>query len=59
MVHPQNTTKGGIAVLIKDNTIHDEEVKYATDEIQAAVVMVKTKGQAITFAAAYSPQDTT
>jgi hypothetical protein len=33
-------------VLIKVNTIHHEEAKYAKDEIQATLVMVKTKGQA-------------
>jgi hypothetical protein len=35
--------------------VHHEEVKYATDEIQATVVMVQMKRQAITFAAAYCP----
>jgi hypothetical protein len=35
--------------------IHHEEEKYTTDEIQATVVTVKTKRQAITFAAAYCP----
>jgi hypothetical protein len=55
MVHPQNTARGGSAVLIKDNMIHLEEAKYATDEIQATVVTVKTKRKAITFAAAYCP----
>jgi hypothetical protein len=35
--------------------IHYEEAKYATDEIQATVVMVETKRQAIMFAAAYCP----
>jgi exonuclease III len=54
-VHPQNTARGGSAVLVKDNTIHLEEVKYVIDEIQATMVMVKTKQQAITFAAAYCP----
>jgi hypothetical protein len=54
-VHPQNTTRGGSTVLIKDNMIHHEEVKYATDKIQATVVTVKTKRQAIMFAAACCP----
>jgi exonuclease III len=53
-VQPQNAAGGGSAVLIKDNMIHLGEAKYATDEIQATVT-VKTKRQAITFAAAYCP----
>jgi hypothetical protein len=53
MVHPQNTTRGGSTVLIKDNMIHHEEAKYATNEIQATVVTVKTKQQAIMFAVVY------
>jgi hypothetical protein len=36
--------------------IHHEEAKYATDEIQTTVVTVKTKRNAITFAAAYCLQ---
>jgi hypothetical protein len=42
-------------VLLKDNMMHHEEAKYAMEEIQATVVTVKTKRQAITFAAAYCP----
>jgi hypothetical protein len=37
-VHPQNTATGGSAALVKDDVIHHEEAKYATDEIQATVV---------------------
>jgi hypothetical protein len=55
MVHPQNTARGGTVVLVKDNKIHHEEAKYETDEIQATVVTVEIKRQAITFAAAYCP----
>jgi hypothetical protein len=33
--------------------MHHEEAKYVTDEIHATVIMVKTKRQATTFAAAY------
>jgi hypothetical protein len=54
MVHAQNTVRGS-AVLIKDNMIHHDEAKYVPAEIQATVVTVKTKGQAITFAAALLP----
>jgi hypothetical protein len=35
--------------------IHREEAKYARYEIQATIVMVKTKRQAVMFAAAYCP----
>jgi hypothetical protein len=42
-------------MIIKDNMIH-HEAKYATDEIEATVVQVKTERQAITFAAAYCPR---
>jgi exonuclease III len=54
-VHPQNTARGGSTVVIKNHMIHHEEANYATDEIQATVVTVKTKQQAITFASAYCP----
>jgi exonuclease III len=54
-VHPQHTASGSSAVLIKDNMIHHEEAKHARDEIQATVVTVKTKRQAITFVAVYRP----
>jgi exonuclease III len=53
MVHPQNTARGDSAVLIKVN--NHEEAKYVTDENQATVVTVKTKGQAVMFAAVYCP----
>jgi hypothetical protein len=53
IVHPQNTTRGGSTVLIIDNMIYNEEAKYVMDEIQATVVMVKTKQQAIMFVVAY------
>jgi hypothetical protein len=33
------------------------EAKYATDEIQATVVTVEMKRQAITFAVAYCPPE--
>jgi hypothetical protein len=45
MIQPQNTARGGSAVLIKDNMIHHEEAKYATDKIQAAVVTVRLNGK--------------
>lgn len=54
-VHPQNTARGGSAVVIKNNITHHEETKYATSEIQATAVTVKTKKQSVTFAAAYCP----
>jgi hypothetical protein len=52
-VHPQNTARGGNTVLVKDNMVHHEEAKYATDKIQATAVTTEMKRQAITFAAAY------
>jgi hypothetical protein len=55
LIHPQNTARGGSAVLVKDNIVHHEEAKYATEEIQAAVVTVQMKRQAIMSAAAYCP----
>jgi hypothetical protein len=54
-VQTQNTARGGTAVLVKDNMVHHEEAKYATDEIQATAVTIEMKRQAITFAAAYCP----
>jgi exonuclease III len=31
-VRPQNTARGGTAVLVKDNILHHEDAKYATDK---------------------------
>ena len=53
--HPQNTAKGGSAVIIKENILHYEESPYRTREIQASSVSVNTKNYRLTITAVYSP----
>lgn len=54
-LHPQNTARGGAAVIIKQNIIHYERQSYETEEIQAASVSIRTKKFEITVASMYSP----
>jgi len=54
-VHPQNTARGGSAVIIRDNLIHYEEASYRTDAIQATVVNVKTSRYNFNVCSAYFP----
>ena len=53
--HPQNSARGGVAVIVKNDIIHYEREKFETNEIQAASVSIKTKKYEITVAAIYSP----
>lgn len=54
-VHPENTARGGSAVIVKDNIKHYEEQKYATCKIQATSIKIMTGKYKITGAAAYCP----
>ena len=53
--HPENTAKGGSAVITKDSIHHYEETKYEREEIQATTVCIKTKEYPIIVAGLYCP----
>lgn len=53
--HPQNAARGGSAIIIKNNLLHNVEVKIETDKIQLIVIKVKTKRYKVTIAAIYCP----
>lgn len=52
-IHPQNSARGGSAVIVKENIIHYEQTKYETEEIQATAVKVITGGHNIKIAQIY------
>lgn len=54
-LHPNNTSRGGSAVIIKENIYHYEEHKSEEEEIQAVAVCVKTKYCPVTISAIYCP----
>lgn len=54
-IHPDNSARGGSAVIIKKNIQHFEEAKYGKEEIQATVVHIKTKNFPIVVAGLYCP----
>ena len=54
-IHPQNTARGGSAVIIKDNLPHYEEKQYQSASIQATSVKIKTANYNIMVCAAYFP----
>lgn len=53
--HPQNTARGGSAVIIKETIAHYEDCKYETELIQATAVVVKTGRYKFAVSAVYSP----
>ena len=54
-IHPDNTARGGSAIIVKNNILHYEQGKYQTKEIQATTVSVKTKNYLLSIAAIYCP----
>lgn len=54
-LHPNNTSRGGSAVIIKENIFHYEQLKYEKEEIQAVSVCVKTKDCPVSISAIYCP----
>lgn len=54
-IHPDNSARGGSAVIIKENILHYEEIKYQTEEIQATAVNIQTYDFPVVVAAIYSP----
>lgn len=54
-IHPNNTARGGSAILIKENLYHYQEFQYEEQEIQAVAVKVKTTKYEFSVVAIYSP----
>lgn len=54
-IHPENTAKGGSAVIIKENILHYEELEYKTEEIQATTVSITSKNYPVSITAVYCP----
>lgn len=54
-IHPENSAKGGSAVIVKENITHFEEEKYQTNEIQATSIQVKAKNYSIMITGLYCP----
>lgn len=54
-IHPDNTARGGSAIIIKEHYLHYEEEKYETEEIQATAVSLKTKQCSLTLISVYCP----
>lgn len=54
-IHPENTAKGGSAVIIKESILHYQETGYQSEEIQATTVHVKTKTYGVNITAIYCP----
>lgn len=54
-LHPDNTARGGSAIIIKENLSHCEQHKYVEQCIQAVAVCIKTKRYPITISSIYCP----
>ena len=54
-IHPDNTAKGGSAVIIRNNILHHEKIKYKTEQIQATAVSIETKNCHTNIVALYCP----
>lgn len=54
-LHPNNTARGGSAVIIKENIYHYEEYKCEEEHIQSVAVSVRTKKYSVTLSAIYCP----
>jgi exonuclease III len=52
---PSNTSRGGNAIIIKNEIGHIMDNKYETGKIQSTAVKIRTKKQNINIAAAYYP----
>jgi exonuclease III len=58
-IHPENSAKGGSAVIINENIYHHEETKYETEGIQATAVRIKVRNYSIVAAGIYCPPPNT
>jgi GTP-sensing pleiotropic transcriptional regulator CodY len=52
-IHPDNTARGGSAVIIRNNIKQFEEEKYVTCDFKATIVTVETSKQRLTVSAIY------
>ena len=52
---PDNSARGGTAIIIKETIHHCEMPKYSTQEIQLTAVEIRTHRHSILVAAIYSP----
>jgi len=57
-IHPENSARGGSAVIINENIHHHEETKYETERIQATTVRIKARNTSIVVAGIYCPLST-
>lgn len=42
-IQPQNVGRGGSAIIIENNFLHDKEAKIETDQMQLIIIKIKTK----------------
>lgn len=54
-IHPENSAKGGSAVIINNKIQHNEDLKVQSEDIQATSIIIKTKNYNLTVVAVYSP----
>jgi len=54
-IHPENSARGGSAVIINENIHLHEEIKYETEGIQATAVCIKARNYSIVIVGIYCP----
>jgi len=54
-IHPENSARGGSAVIINENIHHNEETKYEAEGIQATAIRIKARNCSIAVAGIYCP----
>lgn len=54
-IHPQNTARGGSAIIIRKSLKHFEEDKLSSEEFQTTTVRLTTNSQNILITSLYSP----
>lgn len=54
-IHPSNNARGGSGIFIKEHLKHHEDLKFQTDSIQLASIVVHTMQAPITIASIYCP----
>ena len=54
-IHPENSAKGGSAIIVRENISHHGESKFEAEDIQAIQINVKTRNDNITVVSLQSP----
>lgn len=54
-IHPNNTARGGSAVIVRKNLKHSEEEKLQTEEFQATTIQLFTASKSLIITSLYSP----